>query len=199
MSWTLISETDTGYKKWRDTHGNLRYQRADGTFTSAQGWAGTHAQGATEVARTETPESGTVTSTDVWGINRLNTDKYKEAINFVIREPLETGYSSLNALGRGYDINDYPVEDRADRLRRKTEQSQGYDLVNWAVTSLIVDTSDGTIISSGERHTSMHPPEDTGILEADFRQIIDDLRAQQADYGNVIITETKLKVRTYYE
>jgi hypothetical protein len=203
MGWDLVSKTDTGYRKYRDNNGNLRYQKPNGQFTNRNAWAGTHSQGATETASTETPpDSGTVVSGDIWKRVDLDTDNYKEAINYVINEPDSNYTPPLDVpsliVGRGYPIADYPVNERVDMLESKTRDNQEYDLCNWAVTSLIID-KDGTITSSGERHTKQQSPENIPQLIADFKQIIDDLRQTQASYGEVVITETKLKVREYYQ
>lgn len=203
MGWDLVSKTDTGYRKYRDNSGNFRYLDPNGNFTNANAWAGTHSQGATETAITETPPgSGTVISGDIWQRVDIDTDNYKTAINYVIDEPENSYTPPIDAnpavIGRGYQVGDYPRDKRVNMLTDKTRENQGYDLVNWAVTSLIMD-KEGSIISSGERHTKQQPPENIPQLQADFKQHIDELRKIEADYGTVIITETKLKIREYYQ
>jgi hypothetical protein len=202
MGWDLVSKTDTGYRKWRDNSGNLRYQKPNGQFTNSNAWAGTFSQGASETASTETPPGTGTIQSDGWNRVDLDTDNYKEAINYVLNEP-DSNYTppldvSSLVVGRGYPVAEYPVNERVDMLEDKTRENQDYDLCNWAVTSLIID-KDGTITSSGERHTKQQSPENIPQLIADFKQIIDELRQTQASYGEVIITETKLKLREYYQ
>lgn len=196
MSWTLVETTDSGYKKWRDSYGNSRYQGPDGSFTNQNAWAGTHSQGATS-----TPEySGTVTDKTSRTVDsRDDLESYENADDIVYNEPYETGYNppaDFPFKGQGYPIEDYPSETRLDMLIGEIEDNTGYD--HYSLTVVVITyADDGTILSRGERHTNLLPGDSIPQLRADWRNMIEEIKALASGYGGAVVLKSKLKMREY--
>lgn len=193
MGWTLVSTNSQGYRKYQTEDGSLRYMDSQGNFTSQQSWAGSFAQEGT----TETPNyTREKRSTKVDTENRDDLGSYENATDYIWDEPHESDYRPPIDVpfSYGYPIGDYPVNKRVDDIRDKAKDLSGYDVYSVAVTSVVYD-KDGTILSSGERHTTM--ASNINQIMAEFREIIGKLGAIAADYGGVLITETKLKARKY--
>jgi len=201
MSWDLVSETDSGYRKYRDSNKNLRYQKPNGQFTSQSAWAGTFSQGATEKPKTSRAESEgdrEKVSPNVTKIT-LKQDVYDVADNWVINEPKEPPELPPYWVG-GWKIQDYPVNQRITWLRNQTSKvSNEYDLFSWSVTTRMIDKDSGAVLTTGERHTTFQSGDAVAILEGEFRNKMEDLGALAADYGVIVIAETKVKSRIYEE
>lgn len=198
MSWTLVESTDTGYKKWRDSYGNNRYQKPNGKFTNKGAWGGTHSQGATS-----TPEySGTVTrerdrSEDV----RDDLESYERATDIVYDEPYENGYTppvDFPFIGRGYPIEDYPSTDRREMLIEEIHDTPDYDHYSMTVVTATY-SEDGSILSRGERHTNLLPADSIPQLRAEFDNMIGEVAASAASYGGAVVFKSKVKMREYQE
>lgn len=200
MSWELVSKTTTGYKKWRDSYGNLRYQEPSGKFTNSRAFNVSKSQTEENPATPDIPTGGEVTQENVFTrTEREDLEYYDEMVDYSISEPYESYTPPVDkafVVGRGYPINDYPRDKRAKQLKDKTEEID-YEIYAWGVYTLIIDSEDGTIISAGYRFTKHQT--NASILEGEFKTIIDDLRAQVTDYGEVVVTETILKGMSYKE
>jgi hypothetical protein len=198
MSWTLVSTTDTGYRKYRDQWGNFRYLDPNGNFTNAQAWAGTHSQGATEI-----PEyTGDIDFPSAGKSYRIrdDLDSYKEAIDIVYDEPFENDYTPpVGFPFNAYPIEDYPSRKRLDQLIEDIEDNKDeYDCFSVGVKSVIYD-EDYTVISSSERHTALHSYEDINLIRIEWANLMEELGMIGSDYGGVAIFESLVKFRSYKE
>lgn len=198
MSWTLVSTTDSGYKKWRDSHGNFRYQKPNGTFTNSNAWAGTHSHGAES-----TPEYGGTVSAkrEKSRDERDDLGSYQQAHDLVYDEPYEESYSPPNDFpfsGSGYPIEEYPATDRREMLIEDIRDNPSYDHYSMAVVTATY-ADDGTLLSRGERHTNLLPSDSIPQLRAEWETMIEEIAAVAAGYGGAVVFKTKLKMREYQD
>ena len=199
MSWTLVSQTDSGYKKYRDQYGNNRYLDPDGNFTNQNAWAGTQSHGAEEL-----PEFGGGVGTPINGKirdERNDLESYENAEDIVFDEPYENDYIPPVDFPFGsnaYPIEDYPGPDRLDMLVEEIEDNPGFDHYSMAVVAVIY-SSDGEILSRGERHTNLLPKDDVTQLRAEWATMIRDISAAASGYGGAAIFKSKVKMRLYKE
>lgn len=198
MSWSLVATTDSGYKKWKDSHGNFRYQKPNGTFTNQSAWAGTHSHGATakpEFSKTVTDKSEKTRD------ERSDLESYQTATDIVYDEPYESGYSppaGFPFAGAGYPIEDYPSTDRREMLIEDLRDNTNYDHYSLTVVTATY-AEDGTILSRGERHTNLLPGDSIAQLRAEWDNMIEEIAAAAASYGGAVVFKSKVKMREYQE
>lgn len=194
MGWDLVSTNSAGYKKFRDSNGNLRYQKPDGTFTSSNAWSGSFSQeGVEEIPENEEEYEGGILEKDVW-VKKVteNPELYKDYTRFILDEPYDRkGIAPVDNPfpSRGYLLDNYPTEERLDMLEEKFRDTS-FESYAFGVYSIMVE--DNTIVSSGERFTEHNS--NLTILKSNFRQVLTEIgNALNSSPGTtVIITKTFL-------
>jgi len=196
-SWSLIAKTASGWKKYRDSGGNLRYQRPDGRFASQQQYAGslshadeTPVDGRDRDTGTDSGQSGvrsgTVISTPEWDFEDYsdNTDLHETAHNYCIDE--------------GIPIEEYPINERLTQLERKTknENRPEYRGLYWSLECIVYEESGMKIKSfTWRRRTSLKIPGLVNELKEEFSQHYRDSLKLVDSYKEVIVTETCIHFR----
>lgn len=206
MGWELLAENSSGWKKWKDQWGNHRYQKSDGTFTNSNAWSASFTKEGVESIPTGRDDDVGV-GVEVRGLfdrlqisNRDELESYKEAIDYIMREPfMWEGPKPIHWPPiPGIPIEDYPLEDRINQLEKIYDKYE-FDKMAYGIQYVIHD--EDSIVSRSERHTKLLEKSSANktILKAAFETIISELKAVAAMYSGVVIQVTLVKGRDYYQ
>lgn len=198
MSWTKVAETNNGYKKYRDNHGNARYIGPNG-FTNSSSYNGNlgnvnreiehkeneaNSKDESKVTKTWLDTGGTIPPRDEW-IRTDVTEKYKyeKAVNYEIKlnPPV-----SIKEIGAQYWIQ---------KLQRKSDELTNYEAIYWQIFFKVKGES--PLSGESNRNTERVLLEDRILLSGKMKTIIAELSTLADSYSDVEITKFRINVRDY--
>lgn len=206
MGWELLAENSSGWKKWKDQWGNPRYQKPNGKFSNDKSWSASFTkEGVESIPTGRDRDVGVgVEVKDLFDhlqiSNRDELESYKEAIDYIMREPFM--WEGLIPVDwppiPGIPIKDYPVGERIEQLERIYDKYE-FDKMAYGIQYVVYD--EDSIVSRSERHTKLLEKSNANktILKAAFETIISEIKALGAMYGGVVIQLTLVKGRDYYK
>lgn len=204
MSWTLVAETNTGWKKYRDSYGNDRYIGPDG-FTNNSGYNGSLGNAEKEIEHV--PDSAN--SQDNSKVERKWKDRRGGSGTIGThfeKEDVTDKYKYEKSLNYKIQLGGVPVENVAwshytQVLLEKTKSlSNTHETFFWRIYYEIITADDGVDIDGQSiMNTSQVETEDINLLQFNFRENKRKLMDIKDSYTDVLIDTFEICVRDYGE
>lgn len=191
MSWTLVAETENGWKKYRDNQNNAKYKNPSGHFSNVHRYTGGLANEDTEYEHSpyEAHSKDRQKVVELWGGSPPPEDKWNlrdvsDEFNYVKR-----GKNWERKFYPPIELRDFRNEFRANQLEDRTtnlENEYDFEVYFWSIR-FEIQAQDGTNIGGGWRHTNNQEYRDLRQIRWEFLEILEEEMPKYYESGELVV------------